>query len=60
MIYLEHDDRTRSAYCHLSERLVKPGEYVSQGQVIGKSEDTDTPNSLHLHFEITDGKFPNK
>jgi hypothetical protein len=42
----------------LSERLVSKDERVIQGQLIGKSGDTGTPGQFHLHFEITDGKFP--
>ena len=59
-IYLKHDDGTWSAYCHLSSFLVNQGERVNQGQLIAKSGNSGGSTGPHLHFEITDGKFPTK
>jgi murein DD-endopeptidase MepM/ murein hydrolase activator NlpD len=52
-IVLEHDNGTRTVYAHLSKRLVKYGEKVYSGQLIGKGGNTGRSTGSHLHFEIT-------
>jgi murein DD-endopeptidase MepM/ murein hydrolase activator NlpD len=39
-------------YAHLDEVLVKPGEKVKAGQVIGKSGNTGNSTGPHLHLEL--------
>lgn len=39
-------------YYHLSARLVKEGEQINKGQVIGKIGNTGNSRGPHLHFEI--------
>ena len=39
-------------YAHLSKALVKPGDKVSEGQVIGKSGNTGNSTGPHLHVEL--------
>ena len=53
--YVEIDHgSTTSLYAHLSRNdIVKEGQKVSQGQLIGISGDTGTPGSPHLHFEFS-------
>lgn len=53
-IQIEHDNGLISIYQSLSEVLIKKGEIVEQGQVIGKSGQNEIDNELgnHLHFEI--------
>ena len=62
IIVIEHNDSQigKSLYAHLDEKLVKPGDIIYAGQIIGKSGDkgaswTDTNGVLHhayhLHME---------
>ena len=45
------EDGTFFIYAHLSKSLVKPGDKISKGQVIGKSGNTGNSSGAHLHFE---------
>jgi murein DD-endopeptidase MepM/ murein hydrolase activator NlpD len=38
-------------YCHLSRCLVRPGEKVVKGQVLGHSGNTGRTTGPHLHYE---------
>lgn len=48
-------------YCHLSEAVVKPGQSVKPGQVIGRTGHTGGSGKFgpHLHFEVrpANGRF---
>lgn len=39
-------------FCHLSKRLVKAGEIVEKGQIIGVEGQTGYALGRHLHFEV--------
>jgi len=41
-----------SGYAHQSKILVKPGEYVAQGQVVGYVGTTGLSTGCHLHLQI--------
>jgi len=52
MIYLDHGQGIISLYAHLNEILVKPGDVVKQGDIIGKVGQTGRVTGPHLHFAI--------
>ena len=53
-VVIDHEDGNYSIYQHLSKNdNKKVGNYVEQGDVIGKAGDTGTGvTGIHLHFEI--------
>jgi hypothetical protein len=52
-ITLQHNNGTQETlYGHLSEVFVKPGEWVKQGDVIGRVGSTGFSTGPHLHFEF--------
>lgn len=55
-IMVDNANGTQAIYGHLSEKSVKVGDRISQGQVIGKSGESGNANGPHLHFEIRDAK----
>ena len=52
-IKIVHDDkRFQTAYCHLSKRLVKKGDKVQAGCLIGLVGQTGQATSFHLHYMV--------
>lgn len=47
-----HDGEMKSLYMHLSKILVKTGQVVLKGELIGYSGSTGRTTGPHLHFEI--------
>lgn len=52
-VVLRHDEQTaETLYGHLSEIFVQPGDYIEQGEVIGRVGSTGNSTGPHLHFEL--------
>ncbi len=52
-VILRHDNDTlETRYAHLSQILVRPGEVVKQGEVVGLVGSTGNSTGPHLHFEL--------
>lgn len=52
LIILEHGYGYRTYYGHLSKTLVKNGDKVQRGQLIGLMGSTGTSTGTHLHYEV--------
>lgn len=55
VVYLDHGEGLISAYFHLSKTLVKPGDEVSRGQIIGLVGRSGRVTGPHLHFVMRYG-----
>ena len=52
-IRVNHNHGMESFYAHLSEILVKEGQYIKKGDIIGKVGNSGLATAPHLHFELT-------
>lgn len=51
-IDLDHGYNYLTRYAHLSQILVKPGQQVKRGEMIGKVGSTGKSTGSHLHYEV--------
>ena len=51
-VQINHGDGFQSKYLHMTHYIVKSGQYVTQGQVIGYVGSTGASTGPHLHFGI--------
>ncbi|MBR2591041.1 MAG: peptidoglycan DD-metalloendopeptidase family protein [Clostridia bacterium] len=59
-VWINHGGNTATLYAHMSRIVVKEGQYVKQGQVIGYVGSTGNSIGPHLHFGyLVDGQFVN-
>lgn len=52
-VLIDHGWGVYSGYAHLSQRLVVPGQWVRQGDVIGLSGLNGRSAGAHLHYEMS-------
>ena len=52
-VRLDHAGGYSSVYMHMTRYTVKPGQYVTQGEVIGYVGNTGLSKGNHLHFGIS-------
>ena len=59
-VSINHGDGYSSIYMHMTHYIVKPGDYVNAGQVIGYVGSTGGSTGPHLHFGIAyKGEYKN-
>lgn len=51
-VTIRHDNTYSSIYMHLSQSIVKKGQTIKQGQLIGYMGSTGVATGSHLHFGI--------
>lgn len=52
LIEVDHGDGVVTRYGHCDAIMVRPGEYVSKGEMIGEVGNTGFSTGSHLHFEV--------
>lgn len=58
LIVLDHGDGWETYYAHCSRINVRVGQYVRQGEIIGRVGSTGRTTGSHLHFEIRNNGRP--
>ena len=51
-VKIRHPDGLATLYAHLSSASVRPGDYVTGGEPIGRAGCTGSCTGPHLHFEV--------
>jgi len=57
-VVVEHANGVSTRYAHLSELLVRAGDEVGDGQLIGLSGQSGRATAAHLHFEVLEDGVP--
>jgi murein DD-endopeptidase MepM/ murein hydrolase activator NlpD len=55
LVKIRHPGRAETWYAHNSNILVRPGQFIDQGDVIARIGSTGISTGPHLHFEIHEG-----
>ena len=56
MVIIDHGGGWNTLYAHLKGALVRPGQWVKQGDLIGRVGGTGRATGPHVHFEIRKGR----
>lgn len=51
-IVIDHGNGYETVYAHLSDLLVRKGEKVKRGDIIGRTGNSGTSFASHLHYEV--------
>ena len=51
-VEIDHGNGYTTAYAHLQNYLVKKGEHIKQGQIIGQVGNSGRSTGPHLHYEV--------
>ena len=57
-VIVQHDNNLSTLYGHQSRILVKQGDTLMQGQVLGEVGSTGMSTGPHLHFEVRQNGTP--
>lgn len=57
-VFLDHGQGLLSAYLHMNEITVKPGQLIKQGQALGTVGETGRVTGPHLHWIVYLNKVP--
>lgn len=57
VVFVMHPNGVETVYAHMSKRLVKEGDKVKKGQLIGLVGNTGRSYGAHLHFEVHKGEW---
>jgi LysM repeat protein len=57
-VVIEHSNGVQTLYAHNSSNVVKSGQWVKQGQLIGYVGSTGKSSGPHIHFEVRGGRNP--
>jgi len=58
MVKIDHGYNYETVYAHMSKILVKKGQEVKRGDVIGLVGNTGTSTGPHLHYEVRKARRP--
>ncbi|MBQ7524015.1 MAG: M23 family metallopeptidase [Alphaproteobacteria bacterium] len=57
-INIRHSASINTAYAHLSRIVVRSGQHVAQGQIIGYTGNSGITTGCHLHYEVHENGRP--